>query len=171
MSSQFLNSTLHDIRNLEDLYTKLTGPKGTAMISLHAATDMELELLVTTAATQEGVFTVGLTSSAPILNGTNATVPLNHTAPSNATFSSGFAVPSDKTVTNGTLPYVWLSSVTRSHSSTTSPFTVGATSPDHSFDTITTSRNPIGSSDHILTSTNENHIASVTVMCVPYLVI
>jgi hypothetical protein len=129
MSSQVLNSTLHGIRNLEDLDTKLAGLKGTAMI-MHAATDMELELLVATTATQEGVFTIGLTSSAPILNGTNATLPLNHTAPSKAIISSGFAVPSDTTVTNGTLPYLWLSSVMRSHSSITSPFTVGATRPD-----------------------------------------
>lgn len=74
LSSQVLNATLHDIRNLEDLESKVTDSEGIATISLRAASDIELELLVTAPnADEEGVFTVGLSSSAPISNGTNTT--------------------------------------------------------------------------------------------------
>ncbi|KAL9611328.1 MAG: hypothetical protein Q9167_004011 [Letrouitia subvulpina] len=115
LSSQVLNATLHDIRNLEDLESKVTDSQGIAMISLRAASDIELELLVTAPnAQEEGVFTVGLSSSAPISNGANTT------ASSTVAVSSTLAISSTPvaSTSNTVLPNA---TITDNASSSTPP--------------------------------------------------
>jgi hypothetical protein len=97
-----LSSVLHDVEGNIDLSTAVTNSSGTAFIALDATQDVDLELVVTTSSnatgfnsTTEGVFSVGLKTTAPIIskNNTNTTVPSTKPVYPNATVTVMYVLP------------------------------------------------------------------------------